>query len=135
MRGVVVMIVLAVIVGLTGWVTGPPALFVSLVLGVIATTWYLCSAEVLIVTPDRVDYRRTTPLGSQQVIAPRTALLAVRLERTAGREVRTFAVELVLSHSGLPPAVRLYESLENDHALTVANQVGAHLSAALVAAA
>ena len=129
---VIIIIAVAAIVGLAGWMTDLPAFFASFLLGLIAVMWYLWSDEALTVTPNRVEYRRKTLLGSHQLIAPRTTLLAVRLARSSAHEIRTFAVDLVLSHAGLPPAVRLYESLEDDRARAVASQVGTYLSAALL---
>ena len=128
----IAILTVAVLVGFAGWVTGLPALLLSFLLGVIAVMWYLGSSEALIVTPDQVEYRHKTILGSREVIAPRSALLAVRMARGSAHEIRTYCVDLALSHGGLPAAVRVYESLEKERARAVANQIATQLSSPLL---
>jgi len=131
-HGTIVLIAVATVVGLTGWIGGLPILFLSLIIGIIAVASYLWTIEVLIVTPNQIRYQHKTLLGLREVNTPRDTLLAVRLERSSEHDVRSYAVELVLSHAALPPSIRVFESFEDEAARSVASQIAKHLSAALL---
>jgi hypothetical protein len=130
--GDIILILTATVLGLTNWTGSLPILILSLTIGVIALASYLCKFEVLIVTPNQIRYQHKTLLGLRKVNTSRDTLLAVRLAISRDHEVRSYAVDLVLSHAALPVAIRVFESLEDEAARSVANQVAKHLSAALL---
>ncbi len=65
-------------------------------------------------------------LGRERTIAPRSALLGVRLA-PVGSETRTFEVRLVFHGHGLPTAIKVFGSIDHERAAGVAKQIGEHL--------
>lgn len=86
---------------------------------------------VLEVRANGLRYRRRL-FNVRSTTAPLSALAAIRVADAVGHEIRTAAVDFVLVDPSLPPAFRVFESLDRDTAMAVGQQVSQHLNVPLL---
>jgi hypothetical protein len=109
------------------------SLIIIVAIGPIAL-FYFVFHEYLFISATHIDYHRKSIWGSRAVRSDRDSLIAIRLfapKHSGGKHggpSRTFEVDLLFFGARLPSSLKLFESVKESSARTVARQIDNHLS-------